>query len=501
MLQNNFTIITASAGKMLLLVGFLSFVMMVIPVYAQNQVLFVDTTAPGPIHDGMSWATAFTIIQDAIDAAAAYPKTDILVAEGTYFPTRGYMDSSNPRDKTLYLEYDVSLHGGFVGYNNGMPGSTNPDAPDGSFENTVISGDIGIPGDAQDNVFHILRVNGDSGYGPDPMEIDGFKVVNGYAVGPIVYDDYGAGLLVQGLCTTLTVENVTFYANYAKKRGGAVYATYASQDELEFAFCTFHNNYAERGAAMYGIVTRDLEIGNCTFRNNGAYPPLIINGMVQAVPIPLEGGAIYLNEECIVHASNCVLHDNIAMKGSAVYVNPIEWSASGDYRNYWRHCTFAFNLPGLAPTSATFYVEADDLGNPANTNQYFINSIFWDTLPGHRDVYLEQNIQAYVMSSNFDMDTSSPGWFLIDINSMSVDPVFKDSANRNLQLNNVAGALSPCMNAASGRPGKIGRDIIDVDGDKDEVETLPLDMDCFSRTFYGIPDMGAYEVSAIIIPR
>ena len=69
MLQNNFTIITASAGKMLLLVGFLSFVMMVIPVYAQNQVLFVDTTAPGPIHDGMSWATAFTIIQDAIDAA------------------------------------------------------------------------------------------------------------------------------------------------------------------------------------------------------------------------------------------------------------------------------------------------------------------------------------------------------------------------------------------------------------------------------------------------
>ena len=47
-------------------------------------VVYIDSDAPGPTHDGTSWLTAYTDLQSALDATAA---GEIWVAAGTYFPS------------------------------------------------------------------------------------------------------------------------------------------------------------------------------------------------------------------------------------------------------------------------------------------------------------------------------------------------------------------------------------------------------------------------------
>lgn len=68
-----------------------------LPVSATLQ--YVDASAPGPTHDGSSWATAFTAIQPALDAAST---DQVWVAKGAY--AGGIVVSTG-----------VSLYGGFAG--------------------------------------------------------------------------------------------------------------------------------------------------------------------------------------------------------------------------------------------------------------------------------------------------------------------------------------------------------------------------------------------------
>lgn len=42
-------------------------------VYAQTTVIKVDTDAPGLTHDGLSWTSAYTTVQVALDLANANP--------------------------------------------------------------------------------------------------------------------------------------------------------------------------------------------------------------------------------------------------------------------------------------------------------------------------------------------------------------------------------------------------------------------------------------------
>ena len=57
---------------------------------ANRTILHVDKTATSPTHDGSTWCTAFTDLQDAIDIAIW--DITIRVAGGTYTPDRGTGD-------------------------------------------------------------------------------------------------------------------------------------------------------------------------------------------------------------------------------------------------------------------------------------------------------------------------------------------------------------------------------------------------------------------------
>ena len=94
---------------------------------------FVNDDAP-PSGDGLSWATAYRDLQDAIDDFdPVSPPAQIWVAQGTYAPTDRWCTQvsdcgplasactnnkcvwNNKRDHTFQLKEDVEIYGGFQG--------------------------------------------------------------------------------------------------------------------------------------------------------------------------------------------------------------------------------------------------------------------------------------------------------------------------------------------------------------------------------------------------
>lgn len=111
-----------------------------------SQVIFVDQDALGA-NDGSSWQDAYVDLGDGLAAAA--PGSQVWAAEGLYLPPPANM--VDPRSASFVLASGVELYGGF----DGSEASVN--ARDIAAHPTVLSGDLGTPGDASDNAYHVLR--------------------------------------------------------------------------------------------------------------------------------------------------------------------------------------------------------------------------------------------------------------------------------------------------------------------------------------------------------
>lgn len=227
---------------------------------------YVHAAATGA-NNGRTWQNAFRDLQDAIALAA--PGDTILVAQGTYFPT----DGTN-REKHFLLKNGVVILGGF----NATECLTAQRDP--VLYETILSGDIGIPGDSTDNSFHVLFTLGTD----STTVLDGFTITRGQAIHPDggAYSghlDKGGGLYV-GTIATLPhanprIRNCRFIRNVGKN-GGAIYcdgtADGRSADPI-LENCTFEYNRApSAGGAIYkkGIShpERAFNIRNCNFGYN-----------------------------------------------------------------------------------------------------------------------------------------------------------------------------------------------------------------------------------------
>ncbi|MBI1308200.1 MAG: hypothetical protein GC181_16480, partial [Bacteroidetes bacterium] len=139
--------------------------------------LFVDQSASSS-GTGANWSQAFNSLSDALAAAnQTNNHVEIWVKAGTHTPALG-------RTSTFLLtNINTRLYGGF----NGSESSR--DQRDPANNRTVLSGDIGIPGNSSDNCFHVLSIIDTrpvSG-GEEPLDtsfvIDGFVISGANANG------------------------------------------------------------------------------------------------------------------------------------------------------------------------------------------------------------------------------------------------------------------------------------------------------------------------------
>ena len=78
------------------------------------QVWYVDKDSQGENQDGSTWETAFSQVQDAIDAAASTGGGEVWIAAGIYDEER-VGNTSLSRPGALELKTGVDIYGGFAG--------------------------------------------------------------------------------------------------------------------------------------------------------------------------------------------------------------------------------------------------------------------------------------------------------------------------------------------------------------------------------------------------
>ncbi|MFN7115274.1 MAG: hypothetical protein ACK4TA_00655, partial [Saprospiraceae bacterium] len=264
--------------------------------------LYVDAAKPDG-GDGLSWATAFNKLQDALDLACNCnigTKPDIWVAQGTYYPDEGINQTDNDRSSTFQLCNNVKLYGGFQGIADDDDLS---DADPAKYK-TILSGDLQQNDGTdftnyEDNAFYVVTLD-DSG---SNMIFDGFIIQGGNAASDdnngirggggihikVTTGDItdlvirrcilrfnkgidGGGMFIAGNVEAKILSSV-MESNEAGNNGGGAWIELgiAEQSLVTFANCVFSKNAAVTniGGGIGNVIAKTAVI-NCTFDGNTA---------------------------------------------------------------------------------------------------------------------------------------------------------------------------------------------------------------------------------------
>jgi predicted outer membrane repeat protein len=277
--------------------------------------LYVDKDSTASNKDGRSWATAFSELQDAINAAEL--GQEIWVAEGIYHPTEidpyyAELEITENKYKTFSLKEGISIIGGFAGSENAVSersGNLTTTLSgdflnnDGWTENGTLS-DEAKP-TLSENAYHVLmtvdlRI---------PVSIANLEITGGVAIKsdsesgwPIEYptpENSGGGILVVG--SNLEILGCRFFRNIAAEHGGAIAVT---GDQLSIGDQTI-------GGAVSKISILP-GFGNTEFSQNHVALYADTGKEFGA------GGAIQMSVQSVGIFRDTIFHKNTAPNGGAV---------------------------------------------------------------------------------------------------------------------------------------------------------------------------------------
>ncbi len=212
----------------------------------QATIRYVKPTASGS-GDGSSWANASANLQAMINASSAGDQ--VWVAAGTYKPT-----TTTNRSISFSLKNGVAVYGGFNGT------ETLLSQRNWVVNVTILSGDIGTPGDDSDNSYHVVY---NSGINSTAL-LDGFTITKGRTGGALFPDDAGGGMLNSYSSPTLT--NCSFSGNRANT-GGGMFNSYSSPTLTN---CSFSENATTFGGGGIMNIFSSPTLMNCSFSGNTA---------------------------------------------------------------------------------------------------------------------------------------------------------------------------------------------------------------------------------------
>ncbi|MFN0136962.1 MAG: right-handed parallel beta-helix repeat-containing protein [Phycisphaerae bacterium] len=454
--------------------------------------LYVRSNAPAG-GNGESWATAYQGLGSALNTARALAPAveEIWVASGTY-----YTPSAGALGFTFDLASDVRVYGGFAG-NETLLAQRNP-APG----LTYLSGSIGAP-TATDNAWHVVQARG-CGAG---TLLDGFTISSGYADSGGGSDYLGGGMWIDD--SQVTVRNCNFVGNYAV-RGGAVASRLST---ARFERCQFFNNTGSEGGGGVYSTQSDVELARCTFRTNHATTGI--------------GGAVYFNEGGQHGLYNCTLQNNDARDGGGA----VALSALGTVMlTTIANCVISGN-ECLTASGGAIFAHGDEsfaivsncsiVGNSAvstggayghsQTAMYIRNSVLWGNVDSSPATGTEAANLAKTAGVTLTVHYSNvQGWTntLGNTSTHGMSPLFVDADGPD----NVYGSVDDDLRLQAGSPNidrasnsYLEADLLDLDGDSDWIEQLPVDLDESVRRFDDpgslnlgigpspIVDIGAYE--------
>ncbi|MEJ5311056.1 MAG: choice-of-anchor Q domain-containing protein [Anaerolineae bacterium] len=445
-------------------------------VLADGIVIYVDRDAPGPLHNGASWQTAFTTVQDALDFTAILTPTsyEIWVAEGVYYPDEGIGHVNNALTETFRIAWNnVELYGGFVG------AETLRTQRDWLAHPTILSGDVDGNDTNTDgnfiaetwndiqgsNAYHVLFLGGVVGHSiTETTVIDGFIVTAGNAMAASAPDDVGGGyycaILSGNAACSPTLTNLVFSGNQARHIGGGIY-NFANDGESSPTLTNvlFRSNRAEFGGGMYNggidfgkanpILTNVTFDGNTADQRGGGMSnggsglgmsnPVLVNVTFSDNSAVYYGGGMY-NEgyavgtnygQCNATLINTIFSGNQAMNGAGMF----NYGNDGTTSPVLTNVTFHDNQ---ATTGGAIYSYVDGNGVSAPT---LVNCILWgNTATTGPEIYnTGDNAVPVVTYSNIEW----PSGTYTGTGNLNVDPQFIAPTTGNYRLQ----ANSPMIDA------------------------------------------------------
>jgi len=375
---------------------------------------------------------------------------------------------------------------------------------------TILSGDIGVVGDPEDNCYHVFYHPAGSDLDSTAV-LDGFVVQDGNANGLIGDSRRAGGMFNRDASPTIAnclfrnnrtdsssiadgaamanyssspiVINCRFEDNEAKRYGGAIANLYAAHPR--FYDCVFEGNRA-------GFEGSGVGYGGAVYNANGC-EPLFVRCLFLANEANFDGGALFNEGSSGTPAFiSCRFESNAAgLYGGAVC------NRSGSHPLF-AQCLFTGNA-GLAG-NAHGGVMYNNAAEP-----FLVNCVLYDNSSGcvGNGIYCYQFSDAvitncilvgsdviYAAGSSVPEVTYScltqPGYENPYWHNIYADPLWVDPAAGDFHIQ----AASPCIDA--GNSYALPPDIADLDGDGDVSEPLSLD-------FYGndrcsdnpeVPDTG-----------
>lgn len=211
---------------------------------------------PSGIKDGLSWATAFSSIQDGVDAVKAAGEGEVWVTAGLYTAASDYV---------VVMKRHVHLYGGFAGT------ETLRRTRNWHLNTTTIYG--------EDERACVC--------GASEATLDGFTLSNGNGA------LFGGG--ISNFSSSPAVNNCVFSHNTASPYGGGMYNAGTSAPTV--INCVFTGNTASSGAGMNNMDYSFPVLINCTFSGNTASD---------------SGGAICSMDSASALLANCILWGDAA---------------------------------------------------------------------------------------------------------------------------------------------------------------------------------------------
>lgn len=358
---------------------------------SMTSIVYVNEGNLSGIEDGGSWATAFTTIQEGVDAAYARGGAQVWVAEGTYDEARPHATGA------LELKSGVYVYGGFAGTETRF-GQRNL-----SSHSTTIDGSVARAGSA---AYHVVIGANNSG-------IDGFTITGGNANGSGM-EAHGGGLYAA--LAEVTVSNTIFRQNSSASWGGA--STIVESDSL-FTNCVFIDNTSSDDTVMMYDNCQATFI-NCTVANNtcggfntndGPHGPsqtTIINSIVYGNTGVTQ---IYNAASCTTAVSNSNIQGGYAGTGN-ISNNPLFVGSTDVQLTPSSPCIDTATATGAPATDILGADRPWGLGYDMGAYEYTgLSSLAWSTYIGSADadeskaIAVDASGYSYIVGS-----TSSPGW-------------------------------------------------------------------------------------------